>query len=158
MDIYCAPLEVKFADGAPEGIFSGYGAVFGNIDAHGDVIQPGAFTDSIAERKAQGRAVPMHLMHRVYGGDGFGVEFAGGRRPPAAGVAADAPDDRSRPGRARRNQLQCRRVRGAGGPHQQRRGRRGRCTQAVLELHLESGQFPGAHHRAFGEGLAPNPR
>jgi HK97 family phage prohead protease len=73
MDIYCAPLEVKFADGAPEGVFSGYGAVFGNVDAHGDVIQPGAFTDSIAERKAQGRAVPMHLMHRVYGGDGLPV-------------------------------------------------------------------------------------
>lgn len=73
MDIYCAPLEVKFADGAPEGVFSGYGAVFGNVDAHGDVIQPGAFADSIAERKAQGRAVPMHLMHRVYGGDGLPV-------------------------------------------------------------------------------------
>jgi HK97 family phage prohead protease len=72
-DFFIAPLELKFTDGAPAGEFSGYGAVFGNTDSHGDVIQPGAFADSIAERKAQGRAVPMHLMHRVYGGDGLPV-------------------------------------------------------------------------------------
>lgn len=73
MNIFVAPLDVKFADGAPAGEFSGYGAVFGNVDAHGDIIQPGAFADSIAERKAQGRSVPMHLMHRIFGGDGLPV-------------------------------------------------------------------------------------
>jgi len=72
-DLYLTPLEVKFTDGQPAGEFSGYGAVFGNVDAHGDIILPGAFADSIAERKAQGRPVPMHLMHRVYGGDGLPV-------------------------------------------------------------------------------------
>lgn len=31
------------------GIFSGYGAVFSNIDSGGDIIEPGAFTKTIAE-------------------------------------------------------------------------------------------------------------
>lgn len=66
--------EVKFATtGGGEGTFSGYGAMFGNIDSHGDMILPGAFAESLAERKAQGRGVPMHLMHRIFGGDGLPV-------------------------------------------------------------------------------------
>jgi HK97 family phage prohead protease len=74
MDHFYAPLEVKFTDaGAPAGIFSGYGAVFGNQDSHGDVIKPAAFAESIAESKTAGRPVPMHLMHRIYGGDGLPV-------------------------------------------------------------------------------------
>lgn len=32
-----------------EGIFSGYGAVFSNVDSGGDIIEPGAFTKTIAE-------------------------------------------------------------------------------------------------------------
>ncbi len=32
-----------------EGIFSGYAAVFGNVDSGGDIIEPGAFTKTIAE-------------------------------------------------------------------------------------------------------------
>jgi HK97 family phage prohead protease len=67
-----APLEFKFSDGA-EGVFSGYGAVFGNQDSHGDVIAPTAFDRSLAQLKAEGRNVPMHVMHRVYGGDGVPV-------------------------------------------------------------------------------------
>src|SRR4051794_7976184 len=74
MDHFYAPLEVKFTDtGAPAGVFSGYGAVFGNVDSHGDVIKPGAFAESIAQSKASGRPVPMHLMHRIFGGDGLPV-------------------------------------------------------------------------------------
>lgn len=32
-----------------EGIFSGYASVFGNVDSGGDVMEPGAFTKTIAE-------------------------------------------------------------------------------------------------------------
>lgn len=72
--LFVAPLEVKFADNAAAGVFSGYGAVFGNVDSYGDVIMPGAFADSLAERKAQGRGnIPMHVMHRFLGGDGLPV-------------------------------------------------------------------------------------
>jgi len=72
-DLFVAPLEVKFTSGGPAGEFSGYGAVFGNVDAHGDIIMPGAFAQSLAERKAAGRPIPMHVMHRVLGGDGLPV-------------------------------------------------------------------------------------
>ena len=73
-DAFFSPLEVKLADTkAPEGVFTGYASVFGNVDAHGDVVMPGAFQTSLAEKKAAGRKVPMHLMHRMLGGDGIPV-------------------------------------------------------------------------------------
>jgi HK97 family phage prohead protease len=65
--------EAKFSASGAEGVISGYGAVFGNRDSHDDMIVPGAFKDSLAERKAANRSVPMHLMHRVFGGDGVPV-------------------------------------------------------------------------------------
>lgn len=34
-----------------EGHIEGYGAVFGNVDSYGDVIEPGAFRDTLAVRK-----------------------------------------------------------------------------------------------------------
>lgn len=44
-----APSEFK-ADAKDDGLYEGYFAVFNNIDDGGDVIEPGAFTKSIAER------------------------------------------------------------------------------------------------------------
>lgn len=68
------PLECKFEGaGLGAGEFTGYAAVFGNQDSHGDVIDPKAFDDTLAQHKAEGRRVPMHLMHSVYGGDGCPV-------------------------------------------------------------------------------------
>jgi len=61
-----APFEVKFAEGegAAPGTFEGYGAVFGNIDDHGDVIEPGAFAKSLLERKRDRFSLPpMYKMH-----------------------------------------------------------------------------------------------
>ena len=57
------PAEFKFADGGEAGTFEGYASVYGNKDSHGDVVEPGAFKDSLAERTAQKRRVPLHLMH-----------------------------------------------------------------------------------------------
>jgi HK97 family phage prohead protease len=60
--------EVKLAgDGGKAGVFSGYGAMFGNVDAYGDVIEKGAFAESLKEWKAQGKLPPMLLQH----GGGF---------------------------------------------------------------------------------------
>lgn len=59
-------LEFKFASegiDAKTGEFAGYGAVFGNVDTHGDVIVPGAFNDSLAEWKTRGSLPAMKLMH-----------------------------------------------------------------------------------------------
>lgn len=50
------PLEWK---ATPEGVIEGYGAIFGNVDAGGDVLLPGAFSDSLKS----GRKVKMLREH-----------------------------------------------------------------------------------------------
>lgn len=77
LETLSAPLEIKFAGSLDTGEFSGYGAFFGNTDSHGDVVVPGAFATSLAERKAAGRGLPpMHFNHGIpeLGGErGVGV-------------------------------------------------------------------------------------
>lgn len=64
--------EAKFADDGANGSFEGYGAVFGNIDSHGDVIEPGAFAKSLLERERAGRGLPsMYKMHGMSLGAGI---------------------------------------------------------------------------------------
>lgn len=43
-----------------QGIFSGYAAVFGNVDTGGDVIEPGAFTKTIAEGSDRVKILALH--------------------------------------------------------------------------------------------------
>lgn len=59
-------IEVKFAADAIDevtGEFKGYGAIFGNVDSHGDIIEPGAFKKSLSEWKSKGKLPSMKLMH-----------------------------------------------------------------------------------------------
>lgn len=42
--------------------FSGYGAVFGNVDSYGDVIEPGAFSDYLADVRSGKQDWPSMLM------------------------------------------------------------------------------------------------
>jgi HK97 family phage prohead protease len=59
-------LEFKFAPqgmDAKTGEFAGYGAVFGNVDSHGDIIEPGAFSDTLAQWGSKGALPSMKLMH-----------------------------------------------------------------------------------------------
>lgn len=59
-------LEVKFAtDEVDEktGAFSGYGAVFGNVDSYGDVIKKGAFKSTLRDWRRQKKMPPMLLQH-----------------------------------------------------------------------------------------------
>ena len=68
--------EIKFdagtgADSATDMLFSGYGAVFGNVDSYGDVIQPGAFADTLAAAHKSGQFPSMLLQH---GGWGIGAD------------------------------------------------------------------------------------
>lgn len=58
--------EIKFAPDtmdAKTGAFAGYAAVFGNVDSHGDVIEPGAFAATLSEWKGKGSLPVMKLMH-----------------------------------------------------------------------------------------------
>lgn len=66
------PFEVKFLDEASKaaGSFEGYGAVYGNIDDHEDLIEPGAFAKSLLDRDRGGRALPpMYKMHGAMTGN-----------------------------------------------------------------------------------------
>ena len=71
----CSLKELKFAPGgtdAEQMTFSGYGAVFGNVDAYGDVILPGAFTQSLTDARSGKAAWPVMLLQ--HGGLGFGAQ------------------------------------------------------------------------------------
>lgn len=46
-----------------DGAFSGYGAVFDNLDSHRDVIRRGAFDKSLRAWRIKGRFPAMRLMH-----------------------------------------------------------------------------------------------
>jgi HK97 family phage prohead protease len=65
--------EIKFAasDGAEAMTFSGYGAVFNNVDSYGDVIDPGAFKKTLSEAKKSDAWPAMLLQH---GGFGFNAD------------------------------------------------------------------------------------
>jgi HK97 family phage prohead protease len=54
--------EMKFASDKT-GVFSGYGAVTGNKDFGGDVIEKGAFRDTLREWQDKGKFPPMLLQH-----------------------------------------------------------------------------------------------
>ena len=55
--------ELKFSGDGDTMTISGYGAVFGNVDAYGDVIAPGAFAASLAAHKSAGTMPQMLLEH-----------------------------------------------------------------------------------------------
>ena len=64
----CNLIEVKALDSG-DGLmrFSGYGAVFGNLDSYGDVLVKGAFKDSLKEAKKSGIYPAMLSQHGGWG-------------------------------------------------------------------------------------------
>ncbi|HEX7856099.1 MAG TPA: HK97 family phage prohead protease [Sphingobium sp.] len=58
-------LCIKAGSLTEDGLFEGYGSVFGgDPDSYGEIVAPGAFTDSLADLKARGRTVPVLWQHR----------------------------------------------------------------------------------------------
>lgn len=62
-NLTCNLRELKFAadEGAQAMSFTGYGAVFGNVDSYGDVIEAGAFSKFLADVKAGHQPWPAML-------------------------------------------------------------------------------------------------
>jgi HK97 family phage prohead protease len=60
-------VEVKAGpeDGLEEGQFEAYASVFGNVDSYGDVVQRGAFTNTLAEWAASGNFLPVLFGHNM---------------------------------------------------------------------------------------------
>lgn len=61
--------EIKLAGEEQDAMsFSGYGAVFGNVDAYGDVIVPGAFSQFLSDAKSGKQPWPAMLsQHGAFG-------------------------------------------------------------------------------------------
>lgn len=76
--------EVKLA--STTGTFSGYGAIFGNTDRVGDVIEKGAFASTIADWKARKKWPKMMLQH----GGGF---LGGADDMTPCGIWTDMSED-----------------------------------------------------------------
>lgn len=55
-------LDVK---ASADGKFTGYGSVFGVVDSYKEVVAPGAFAASLAERATKGRPLPILWQHRA---------------------------------------------------------------------------------------------
>lgn len=96
-DIKLAPPE------SPEMSFKGYGAVFGNVDAYGDVIEPGAFAAYLSDAQNEKQPWPaMLLQHGGWGMTADDLMPAGvwtslaedGKGLDSAGTLADIPKSR----------------------------------------------------------------
>lgn len=57
------PIRIKAGSIAEDGSFEGYGNVFGVVDSYGDIVLPGAFAESLAQYKAEGRLPKLLLQH-----------------------------------------------------------------------------------------------
>ena len=71
----CGLIELKLApseDGVQTMTFEGYGSVFNNVDAYGDVIEPGAFAAFLSDAQAGKQAWPSMLSQ--HGGWGMTSE------------------------------------------------------------------------------------
>lgn len=55
------PLEVKAV--SDDGEIEGYGSVFGNVDSYGEVVMPGAFTQSLVDARRKGQTIKMLWQH-----------------------------------------------------------------------------------------------
>lgn len=61
-----SPLAIKAVDIGEKGKFAGYLSVFGNTDWYGEIVEPGAWKDSIAAWKASGEKMPLLWQHMSY--------------------------------------------------------------------------------------------
>lgn len=67
----CNLVELKFASDDAAMTFSGYGAVFDNVDSYGDIIVKGAFRETLRDAKKSGNWPAMLSQH---GGWGMGAD------------------------------------------------------------------------------------
>lgn len=80
----CGLMELKLA--SDDMTFEGYGAIFGNVDSHGDVIEPGAFASFLADVKSGKESWPSMLSQ--HGALGMSTEDL-----TPVGVWADLSED-----------------------------------------------------------------
>lgn len=55
------PLDAKAV--SDSGVIEGYASVFGNVDSYGEIVEPGAFANSLVKNQRTGRKVKMLWQH-----------------------------------------------------------------------------------------------
>jgi HK97 family phage prohead protease len=55
------PLDSKAV--SDTGVIEGYASVFGNVDSYGEIVEPGAFVDSLVKSKREGRKIKLLWQH-----------------------------------------------------------------------------------------------
>lgn len=66
MLVKSCPVSIKaVGTGDEAGTFEAIVSVFGNVDSYGDVVLPGAFTETLAEWKDSGNPIPVFWSHRM---------------------------------------------------------------------------------------------
>ncbi len=55
------PLDLKAV--GDDGTIEGYGSIFGNVDSYGEIVMPGAFTQSLVDAKRAGKSIKMLWQH-----------------------------------------------------------------------------------------------
>lgn len=55
--------EIEIKADSDDGTITGYGSIFGNEDLGGDVVEKGAFAESIKAQQAKGKPLPMLWQH-----------------------------------------------------------------------------------------------
>ena len=63
MRVYPGGVLLEQKDIQGDGTIAGYGSVFGVVDTYGDVIEPGAFTGSLADSRQKGRMPALLWQH-----------------------------------------------------------------------------------------------
>lgn len=66
MDRLICPFEVKVSQ-SDDGLITGYGSVFGNVDSHRDVVAKGAFKSSLSDAKSGAGCWPAMLLQHGMG-------------------------------------------------------------------------------------------
>jgi uncharacterized protein len=61
MEFLTVPFEIK-SDNGNDGVITGYGSVFGNVDSYGDIVAKGAFKSTIQESKSGAKSWPAMLL------------------------------------------------------------------------------------------------
>jgi HK97 family phage prohead protease len=84
MDRLFCSFEIKSQHGDEDGIITGYGSVFGNVDSYGDTVAKGAFKKTIADAKTGASQWPAMLLQH-------GDATAEGKMP--VGIWLDMSED-----------------------------------------------------------------
>jgi HK97 family phage prohead protease len=61
-----SPLPIDLKEIGDKGTIKGYISIFGNVDSYGEIVEPGAFTDTLAKSEKSGRKAKLLWQHDTH--------------------------------------------------------------------------------------------